>query len=65
MATLPAGMVCDPTPPPLYGINTKVHNATGGRKTIDSRPVVINMDNFCDSICPHCHVTAHALLTPN
>jgi len=47
-ATLPAGMVCDPTPPPLYGINLKVHNDTGGRKTIDSRPVVINMNNFCE-----------------
>jgi hypothetical protein len=47
-ATLPAGMVCDPTPPPLYGINLKVHNDTGGRKTLDSRPVVINVDNFCE-----------------
>ena len=47
-ATLPAGMVCDPTPPPLYGITTKVHNDTGGRKTLDSRPQVINMNNFCE-----------------
>jgi hypothetical protein len=47
-ATLPAGMVCDPTPPPLYGIVTKVHNDTGGRKTLDSRPAVINMNNFCE-----------------
>ncbi len=48
-ATLPAGMVCDPTPPPLYGINVKVHTEGGAnRRTLDSRPVVINVDNFCE-----------------
>jgi hypothetical protein len=47
-ATLPAGMVCDPTPPPLYGLVVKVHNDLGGRKTLDSRPQVINMDNYCE-----------------
>ena len=47
-ATLPAGMVCDPTPPPLYGLVLKVHNDTGGRKTLDSRPIVVNMGNFCE-----------------
>jgi hypothetical protein len=42
-------MVCDPTPPPLYGIKVKVHNDSGGaRKILDSRPVVINMNNFCE-----------------
>jgi hypothetical protein len=41
---LPAGMVCDPTPPPLYSLRLKMHNA----KTMDSRPQVINMDNFCE-----------------
>jgi hypothetical protein len=47
--TLPTGLVCDPTPPPLYGINVKVHFDSGGqRKTLDSRPVVINMGDFCD-----------------
>jgi hypothetical protein len=45
---LPPGLVCDPTPPPLYGINVKVHNDLGGRKTLDSRPVVINMNNYCE-----------------
>lgn len=40
---LPAGMVCDPTPPPLYGIRLKEHN----RITLDSRPQVINVDNYC------------------
>jgi hypothetical protein len=47
--TLPTGLVCDPTPPPLYGINVKVHFDSGGaRKTLDSRPQVINMGNFCE-----------------
>ncbi len=46
--TLPAGMVCDPTPPPLYGLVVKVHNNVGTRKTLDSRPAVINVDNFCE-----------------
>lgn len=45
---LPAGLVCDPTPPPLYGIIVKVHNNVGARKTLDSRPVVINVNNFCE-----------------
>ena len=40
---LPAGMICDPTPPPLYGLRLKEHNAT----TLDSRPQVINMNGFC------------------
>jgi hypothetical protein len=40
---LPAGMVCDPTPPPVYGLTLKMHNA----RTMDSRPQVINMNNFC------------------
>ena len=46
--TLPAGMVCDPTPGPLYGLVLKVHNDTGGRKTLDSRPMVVNVGDFCE-----------------
>lgn len=41
---LPAGMVCNPTPPPLYGLSLKEHNP----RTLDSRPRVINVDNFCE-----------------
>jgi hypothetical protein len=41
-------MVCDPTPPPLYGIIVKVHNDLGTRKTLDSRPQVINVGDFCE-----------------
>ena len=40
---LPPGLVCDPTPPPLYGLRLKEHNAT----TLDSRPQVINVNGFC------------------
>jgi hypothetical protein len=48
LSGLPAGMVCDPTPPPLYGINVKVIFDSGGqRRTLDSRPRVINMDGYC------------------
>jgi hypothetical protein len=36
-------MVCDPTPPPLYSLRLKLHNA----RTLDSRPQVINVDNYC------------------
>ena len=36
---LPPGMVCDPTPPPLYGLKREgAHNSGGTRKTLDSRP---------------------------
>ena len=41
---LPAGMFCDPTPPPLYGLVLKEHNP----RTLDSRPQVINVNNFCE-----------------
>jgi hypothetical protein len=45
---LPAGMVCDPTPPPLYGIQVKVIFDSGAqRRTLDSRPRVINIDGYC------------------
>jgi hypothetical protein len=43
-----SGLVCDPTPPPLYGINVRILFDSGGlRKTLDSRPVVINVDDYC------------------
>jgi len=49
-ATLPPGMTCFPTPPPLYGITVKVQVGTSGRKTLDSRPLVINMNGYCESV---------------
>ena len=48
--SLPAGMTCSPTPPPLYGIAVKVQVGTSGRKTLDSRPQVINMNGYCESV---------------
>ena len=49
VAQLPRGMSCDPTPPPLYGLVLKVHNQPGSeRRTLDSRPVVINLDGYCE-----------------
>jgi hypothetical protein len=47
---LPPGMTCFPTPPPLYGIHVKVLVGTSGRKTLDSRPRVINMNGYCESV---------------
>jgi hypothetical protein len=47
---LPAGMVCSPTPPPLYGLNVKFQVGTKGRKTLDSRPQVINLDGYCERV---------------
>ena len=47
---LPVGMTCSPTPPPLYGINVKIQVGTAGRKTLDSRPQVINMNGYCESV---------------
>lgn len=44
----PASLACDPTPPPLYGIQVKVIFDSGFlRRTLDSRPRVINIDGYC------------------
>jgi hypothetical protein len=43
-------MTCFPTPPPLYGIAVKVQVGTSGRKTLDSRPQVINVNGYCESV---------------
>ncbi len=45
---LPPGMVCSPTPPPLYGFKAKIHDDSGDRKVLDSKPLVVNVDNYCD-----------------
>jgi len=45
---LPPGMVCSPTPPPLYGFKVKVHDNSGDRKVLDSKPLVVNVDNYCE-----------------
>jgi len=44
----PVALLCDPTPPPLYGIQVKVLFDSGAqRRTLDSRPRVINVDGYC------------------
>ncbi|HXK10979.1 MAG TPA: hypothetical protein VMT70_15125 [Vicinamibacteria bacterium] len=45
----PPESVCNPTPPPLYGIRVKVHQDSGFRKILDSRPLVVNMNGYCES----------------
>ena len=47
---LPPGMVCSPTPPPLYGMQLKIHGGTPGRYVMDSKPIVVNVDNYCDKV---------------
>ncbi|MGE5127413.1 MAG: hypothetical protein ACM3PV_14060 [Betaproteobacteria bacterium] len=48
---LPAGMVCDPTPPPLYRMEPKMWMQRGGGGWIlDSKPRVMNVDNYCDRV---------------
>ena len=49
MPTL-APLVCSPTPPPLYGIKVKVHINQGYRKTLDSSPLVVNVDHYCQRV---------------
>lgn len=38
---------CDPTPPPLYGIRVTIHQNSGNRKTLDSLPLVVDVDDYC------------------
>jgi hypothetical protein len=43
-------LVCNPTPPPLYGIKVTVHINQGFRKTLDSKPLVRNVDKYCQRV---------------
>jgi hypothetical protein len=47
---LPPGMTCNPTPPPLLRMQLKVHADSGDRKVLDSKPVVVNVDGYCDRV---------------
>ena len=42
-----APLSCDPTPPPLHGIKVKIHSNSGFRKTMDTRPLVEDVDGYC------------------
>ncbi len=47
---LPAGMVCSPTPPPLYGMKVTIFTYNPDRILLDSKPLVMNVDNYCDRV---------------
>lgn len=49
-ALLPAGMVCNPTPPPIVRMQVTVHSRDGGRIVLDSKPLVENVDDYCDRV---------------
>ena len=48
--TLPPGMTCNPTPPPLYGIKVGVFDNSSSRVILDSKPLVVNVDNYCERV---------------
>jgi hypothetical protein len=50
VALLPAGMVCDPTPPPIVRMQVTIHSTEGGRTVLDSKPLVANVDDYCDRV---------------
>jgi hypothetical protein len=41
-------MTCNPTPPPILRMHVKVHADDGGRIVLDSKPIVANIDHYCD-----------------
>lgn len=50
VALLPAGMVCNPTPPPIMRMKVTIHSTEGGRTVLDSKPLVANVDDYCDRV---------------
>jgi len=48
--TLPTGMVCSPTPPPMLRMQLKIHANDAGRLVLDSKPLVPNIDHYCDRV---------------
>lgn len=47
---LPPGMTCNPTPPPLLYVAVKIHAGDSDRVILDTKPVVPNIDNYCDRV---------------
>jgi len=47
---LPPGMVCDPTPPPLYGYKVSVFDNSSSRIILDSKPLVSNVNGYCAKV---------------
>jgi hypothetical protein len=50
LGVLPAGMICDPTPPPIVRMQVTIHSTDGGRTVLDSKPLVANVDDYCDRV---------------
>jgi hypothetical protein len=38
------------TPPPLLRMHLKVHDNSGDRKVLDSKPLVVNVDKYCERV---------------
>jgi hypothetical protein len=43
-------MTCNPTPPPLLWVAVKFHADETDRIVLDSKPVVPNIDHYCDRV---------------
>jgi hypothetical protein len=43
-------MTCDPTPPPILRMALKVHGGSDDRLVLDSKPLVVNQDDYCDRV---------------
>lgn len=50
-APTPTPLACNPSPPPLHSIKVKVHDDSGWRKILDSRPRVVNAGESPGSYC--------------
>jgi hypothetical protein len=46
----PTTVVCNPTPPPLYGISVTILDASSYKKVIGARPIVANYDGYCGKV---------------
>jgi hypothetical protein len=47
---LPAGMTCNPTPPPLLRMEVNAWLPHGDGVVLDSKPLVPNIDHYCDRV---------------
>ena len=47
---LPAGMVCNPTPPPLLRLKVAAWREHGDGMILDSKPIVPNVDHYCERV---------------
>jgi hypothetical protein len=50
LGVIPGGLVCSPTPPPIVRMQVSIHSSEGGRIVLDSKPLVANVDDYCDRV---------------